>query len=135
MCIRDSISAVNIDTLSDKKRQETINQFNEILKGKINFIKDIRGEDDLIYIKYANELNRICNKEIFNLDKQKAFMEKLKNSIFILQSRYTCVQGTGFLLKGIGLITNYHVTEDDDFYDVCMCNKNKICLLYTSRCV
>lgn len=69
------------------------------MKGKINFIKDIRGEDDLIYIKYANELNRICNKEIFNLDKQKAFMEKLKNSIFILQSKKYMCSGTGFVKR------------------------------------
>lgn len=113
--------------LSDsQKREQVINWFIEILKGKISFIKDVRGENDLVYIKYAKQLNEVTKKNIFKMDKYDEFMLKIEKSVFVLESQNTFVQGTGFLLKDIGLMTNYHVTEDNDFYNVSTCKKEKV---------
>lgn len=101
----------------ENKRQKIETWFDSIIKGKINFIKDIRGDTNPIFIKYAKQFNQIRKKEIFKLDEYK-FMKKIEHSVFILRNDSETVQGSGFVLEGIGLITNYHVTEDGDFYNV-----------------
>lgn len=112
------VTDVQKELSDDRKRQRTIDWFNAILKGKINFIKDVRGEDNLLYIKYASQLNEVSKKEIFKLDKYDDYMRKIEKSVFILNNKTETVQGSGFILKDIGIMTNYHVTEDNDFYYV-----------------
>lgn len=114
------------DLKDENKRYELIEWFNEILKGKINFIKDVRGQEDLIYIKYATQLNKIVGNNIIKLNGYESFIEKVEKSVFILQSKDKNVQGTGFFLENVGLITNYHVTKDNQFYDVNTCKKENV---------
>ena len=90
------------------------NWFIQVLKGKINYIREIRGEKNPIFLKYAQELNKVCNKKIFEIG---SLNEKIEN-IVILTSYDGYRQGSGFYVKDIGLFTCYHVTEDDAFYKV-----------------
>lgn len=113
-----------MDSENEDSKKAVINLFNSVLKGKINFIKDIRGNDDFVFYKYAEQLNHITGKKMISVEKHDQLMEKIENSVFILQA--DSGQGSGFLLKDYGLITNYHVTEDDYTYEVFSYLKNKI---------
>ena len=126
------ITEVQKKLCDGKERQKIIDWFDAILKGKINFVKDVRGEDNLLYIKYAKQLNEVSKKNLFKLDKYDEFMQKIEKSVFILNGRTNMVQGSGFILKDIGLMTNYHVTEDDDFYDVLTYKNEKVTLVSNS---
>lgn len=66
----------------------------------------------------SSEKNHDSNKKNYLSDKYDEFMMQIEKSVFILNAKNTMVQGSGFILKDVGLITNYHVTENDDFYDV-----------------
>ncbi len=94
-----------------------IEWFKEVLKGKLNHIAFIRGRNDKIFLKYAEQFNKICEEEIFDIEKQKELNDILEN-VVIIESQDEDRQGSGFLLKNYGIITSYHVTEDNNFYNV-----------------
>lgn len=92
--------------------------FKAVLKGKINFIKEIRGFEDYTFLKYAEQLNRLFGETIFNVEKHNEFFSKIVYNVVVLENEDSLVQGSGFFLKNIGLVTGYHVTEDNGFFKV-----------------
>lgn len=105
----------------DTHKEEIENWFLQVLKGKVEYIKNIRGSDNHMFLKYAKEINRVWNMPVFKgVDEQLMFLEKIEKSVFILESKdeSNYVQGSGFLAKNTGLFTNYHVIENNDFYTV-----------------
>jgi RNA-directed DNA polymerase len=73
--------------------------FWNVVKGKINFLGQVRGKDNLIYRRYHDQF----------LDLMYGTIE---SAIWLLE--YTrpdgkVTQGTGFVLKGFGMITCHHV--------------------------
>lgn len=104
--------------IKNKENKEiTEKWFKQVLKGKINYISFVRGENDKIFLKYAEQCNKIFKEEVFNIRKQKELNELLEN-VVIIENRDGNRQGSGFLLKNYGIVTSFHVTEDNDFYDV-----------------
>lgn len=104
----------------------------QILKGKINYVGDVKGKDDSIYKDFVYKFN-----ELINIYKANITTIKRETTSEIYFMRNTVVidpfekdyyptyyspengidigiygQGSGFNLKGIGIITNYHVIED-----------------------
>ncbi|MBB2184000.1 trypsin-like peptidase domain-containing protein [Lachnospiraceae bacterium MD1] len=102
------------------RKEDVSNWFEQVLKGKIGYIKLIKGNDNPTFLKYAKQLNIISNKKIFNIDEYDKFHNMIDDNIFILQctSKNVARQGSGFLLKTYGLMTSYHVIPDDNFYSV-----------------
>lgn len=96
--------------------------FKCVLKGKIEFIKFVRGEDDLVYVKYAKQINDIFKDNIFKVE----FHDELLKNVLVLEAKNEFRQGSGFIIKGKGLFTNYHVTENEDFFDVKTCKMDKL---------
>ncbi|MGW5980178.1 reverse transcriptase domain-containing protein [Bacillus mycoides] len=97
-----------------------------ILKGMISHVGNVKGKKDPVYLKLANRFNEVVelgNSTPFKLPMtRRAFHE---NHTFIIDNEdfemylnkdgtgdVLSEQGTGFILKGIGLITNAHVLED-----------------------
>lgn len=113
-----------IETETDENRQKVEEWFVLVLKGRLEYIRHVKGKANFVFLKYAKELNSLCGDNIFKIDKEIILLEKIEKSVFVLESQ-KCVQGSGFILKGIGLLTNYHVTEDDDLYDVQTYNQEK----------
>lgn len=103
---------------SDENKEKIVEWFKEVLKGKLGYVRFIRGESDYVFLKYAKEMNELFDEEVFAIKKELELLEKIEKSVFILESKTSYVQGSGFIVKDIGLLTNYHVTEDDDFYNV-----------------
>ncbi|MFT5298830.1 MAG: RNA-directed DNA polymerase [Colwellia sp.] len=81
--------------------------FRRIVKGKINLIKMVRGQDDHIYRRLAYKFTCLIGKP--NKELLKSPLDKLSDSTFIIENCIDNAQGTGFLLEKIGLITNEHV--------------------------
>ena len=86
--------------------------FKKIVKGRINFIKMVRGAEDLIYRKVAYDFSVLIGKP--KPDLVQTPLDKACDSIFIVENSLDHSQGTAFLLKGIGIITNEHVVRDID---------------------
>ena len=51
-----------------------------VLKGKIDFIKEVRGSNNSIFLKYAQILNKVFNEEIYDLN----ILHRLTRNVVIL---------------------------------------------------
>ncbi|HDX8361828.1 TPA: trypsin-like peptidase domain-containing protein, partial [Aeromonas veronii] len=86
--------------------------FSKIVFGRINFIGMVRGKSDRLFreILYSyTECIGKPNKSLINKP-----LDKIGESIFIIENALDDAQGTGFLLDGIGLVTNQHVVDGID---------------------
>ena len=110
--------------MDEKHKDEVISWFKLVIRGKINFIKQIRGNDDLIFLKYAEKANIIFKEEIFNVTKLKNFNDNIVNNVLVIRNNNNTKQGSGFLLKDFGLVTCFHVTEDGNYYQVYKLDQN-----------
>jgi hypothetical protein len=90
----------------DEKKGEF---FKRVVKGRINYIKMVRGAEDIIYRKLAYKLTEALGNP--NLKYKKTAHDIVVDSIFIIENSKDICQGTAFLLEGIGFITNFHVVE------------------------
>ncbi|CNE47963.1 Retron-type reverse transcriptase [Yersinia bercovieri] len=100
--------------------------FKSIVKGRINYIKMVRGKDDVIYRKFAHRISCLFGK--FDNRYLKTPYDFAIESTFVLENRCDDSQGTAFLLERIGLVTNHHVVEDicditDEFIDLFLWNE------------
>lgn len=101
-----------------------------ILKGRILHVAHVRGLDDKVFQKLAENFNRVAslksliisinnnrglqdtyyNNNVFAIDQGDVSCFYVNNSGDLVEGYYS--QGTGFYLKNIGLVTNYHVLSD-----------------------
>ncbi len=84
------------------------NCFKKILKGRINFIKDVRGESDFVYAKLINKFNKLDENQSKHIPEN--YQEVIKDNLWIIENGSS--QGTAFLLKDIGFVTCYHCVFD-----------------------
>ena len=97
-----------------EKHRRPINEkkgdfFKRIVKGRVNYIRMVRGEEDKVYRKLAYELTVALGKP--NNKYTKTPHDIIVDSTFIVENIIDDCVGTGFLIENIGLITNYHVVD------------------------
>lgn len=94
--------------------------FFEVVKGRINYIKMVRGAEDLIYRKLTYRLTEALGEP--NVSFKYSVIEK---AIFILKNLIGNEQGTGFYLDKVGLVTNQHVADniDENNDELLLCNR------------
>lgn len=80
-----------------------------IIQGKLNYLKMVRGYNDKIFLKYANEFNQLFNIDFFDVDGIIGLEEYVSNRCLVLQSENEDSQGTAFIVKGNKLYTSTHV--------------------------
>lgn len=97
--------------------------FKNVLKGKINFIKQVRGKDNLLFLKFADQLNHIFDEKIFDISILDDFNDQILKNVFVIDDKVELIQGSGFLLKDYGLFTSFHVTQSGGFFDVSRYNE------------
>jgi len=97
--------------------------FVQVVRGKLNFIKSVRGTRDEIVVRLAKEFNELAD---MTGSAKVAFVEpetaltKFGPSVIVVEYAYDddgevqCAQGTGFYLNGVGWVTCEHVVCDDD---------------------
>lgn len=98
-----------------KKRTKTKpgDFFIKVLLGRINYIQMVKGRNDRIYRNLAYKLSVALGKE--NKEFLKSPEEILGNSVFIANNILSDSQGTAFLLRGVGIVTNQHVIDGVEF--------------------
>ena len=117
LCKNPSICGIIDDPNSEGA---VIKWFKLVLIGKVHYIKQVKGARSLTYLSFAQKINMLFDEEIFDLTELYRFENTIKNSTFVLQysGKEAFVQGSAFYLPGIGLLTNYHVTECGEFFSV-----------------
>lgn len=83
-------------------------RFINMLKGKIEFLKMIKGIDDKVYIKYASVFNDLVENDYFDVDYGLSIKEFMEKRIYPLVSYDDLEQGTCFMVDD-GMITSTHV--------------------------
>lgn len=86
--------------------------FQQVVKGRINYIKMIKGASDPIYKKLAYRLSDALGAP--NNNYLKTPQDFATDSLFILDNNLDISQGTAFLLENIGIVTNWHVVQNID---------------------
>lgn len=95
------------------------------LKGRIDFLGHVRGFSDDIYIKFVVQFNSLVDiYEVNQGFKIKKILAKKQNVFVIPETKVSYYskkvdevvsidygQGTAFMLKDVGIISNYHVFE------------------------
>ena len=106
-----------------QKRFSSPPEFRNVLRGKLNYLKMVRGKRDHLYIKYAKWFNLLVNN--FN-EKPLKFIEETDEERELLFStlivkcycedektkNLMMTYGTGFYIKDIGIVTCAHVVTD-----------------------
>ena len=96
------------------------NSFEAAIRGKIEFMKYIRGKSDPVVVKYAEQFNNLAiNKRPINFVKVKDWKGGLSRSCccihsYMLGDTSEMVQGSGFVIDGGYIVTNHHVVMHDN---------------------
>ena len=80
----------------------------EILRGKLLYLKMVRGNEDLVFLKYADMFNELTGEEIFQVDKYKDINRWLGKRVVVIEDTSVSANrgpGSGFFLK-LWLITS-----------------------------
>ena len=96
-------------SINCSNRKNVIKKFINTLKGKIEFLKMIRGLDDYIYIKYASQFNELIGYDYFDTDYGLPVEKFIEKRIYPLISYDEEVQGTCFMVDEIGMFTSTHI--------------------------
>lgn len=110
---------VILSVIDDPEKQEMVESwFISVLKGKINYIKQVKGEKSLTFLSFAQQLNGLTNKIIFDVSGLNRLEVIAEKNTYILESDEgdTYYQGSAFFIQEVGLITSYHVVKSGDFF-------------------
>ena len=107
---------IRYDT-KDRAPFRSSNIFRQVVKGKLDFLAMIRGNDDLLYRKLLEYYAKLdLTYHIPVIGHKPNHLKKFEDGIWVLESETgNFLQGTGFLLEGYGLITCAHVLEVGTF--------------------
>jgi RNA-directed DNA polymerase len=93
--------------------------FKKVLKGKIDFVGMVRGKLDRLYLKLIRKL-QLLDETLVRAVPSETWISEIKAALFVIDVHKPAEkpgvpiieQGTGFLLKGIGLVTCAHVINE-----------------------
>lgn len=121
-----------VHNMRRKNSEKRFPQVQEVVKGMINYVGSVKGNQDPIYEKLATRYNNIFNKPVFKVGEEYTsswnekvwvvelgFVDEEKNEF------YSDVQGTGFFLDNVGFVTNAHVVKDYQEYDAIRINRSR----------
>lgn len=85
--------------------------FSKIVAGRIAFISMVRSPEDNTSKRLLYELRELIGKPMPHLIKPQK--DRLAENVFIITNPFPRIEttGTGFYLKGLGVITNQHVVD------------------------
>ena len=117
LCKNPSIIAI---ADQESEVQKVVQWFELVLKGKIQYVKQVKGARSFTYLSFARKMNKAFDREIFDLTELREFDRIVESSTFILEysDGNDHIQGSAFYLADIGLLTSYHVTENEAFFKI-----------------
>ena len=110
-----------IECKDNPEREELIvNWFKMVIKGKIAFIKQVKGQEHPSFYVLASKANEVFKEELFDLSYFDKLNSILRNNMFIVQERSSdnIRQGSAFYVSNVGVFTSYHVTENNAFFNL-----------------
>ena len=106
----------------DKPESEEliVNWFKMVIKGKVTFIKQVKGQEHPSFYALASKANEVFKEDLFDLSYFDKLNSILRNNVFVVQERSSdnIRQGSAFYVSNVGLFTSYHVTETDAFFEL-----------------
>lgn len=107
----------------NKEQTETIEKwFIKVLWGKLLYLKMVRGNEDLVFLRYADMFNELIGEEFFEVDKYRDINKWLRKRVVVVGDISKGAHrgpGSGFFLEGYGLVTCHHVVEGKDDNVLC----------------
>jgi hypothetical protein len=91
-----------------KKFSKKVFSFDNILRGKLEYIKNVKSDSDYVFRGLANKYEKIKNGLSFDKYPINKFEDR-QEALWVI--RCGVEQGSGFILKDVGLITCFHVIE------------------------
>jgi len=76
--------------------------FRDVVWGKLEFLGNVRGRNDAKYRRYAEKYRELAGRRV-------------EDAVWVLESDNSTSTGTGFMLRGVGLVTADHVLAEDTF--------------------
>jgi RNA-directed DNA polymerase len=112
-CERFGVPAAShhFQTKYDRKQRLAPANFARVLRGKIEFIGAVRGRDDLIYLAMMSRYLKLDSGARMKPVEvsENAQRDVIERAIWLLEEKDGPMQGTGFAVKNIGVITAAHV--------------------------
>ena len=105
--------------VGDPEKRETIEIWFEcVLKGKINYIKQVKGDGSLTYLSFGQQLNQILGRPVIDVSHLYELDQLALENTYILECATKDIyeQGSAFYIREIGLVTSYHVVEHGVLY-------------------
>jgi len=82
--------------------------FREVIEGKLNYLRMIRGVNDPCYLRFCEGLARL-DPAFSRRFRSRIRPLASKYPVFILECEESCLQGSAFFLNNVGLVTCAHV--------------------------
>lgn len=99
----------NFEFYGNESMQYMNSKLYNYLVGKINYLKMVRGYNDLIFLKYAKKFNEAFSIDYFDISTIDKIEKYASDRCFLIQSEAEDSQGTGFFIKGMGGFTSTHI--------------------------
>ena len=113
---KEHLSKYKQKELSGRYRQSDEVYFIEMVRGRINFIRMVKGANDPVYKNLAYRYLKLIGKP--NEELLKDELTKAIDCTFIIENNCQINCGTAFLLEGYGLVTNHHVSMLENYGDL-----------------
>lgn len=112
-----------------RNSRKSVPRLKDVVLGKIHFVGMVRGQSDRLYLHYLRKLKELAPDLVI---KQ---CSDIMDALWVLESDTPYAQGTGFMLKGYGIVTCYHVlrartklfraNDPEKFYNIEVIAKDK----------
>jgi S1-C subfamily serine protease len=100
----------------DKKKRcpsEPGTLFKNVVKGKINFLKMVKGDQDPTYQKFCEKLASLDSAFSFVKIIRDGNQDIFQEAVFVIEKEDKLMQGTAFMLYPYGIVTSAHFLEQD----------------------
>jgi hypothetical protein len=106
---------IDISDISEKGIKESIEHYLNVLRGKLEFLRFVLKEQNLLFIKYAKEYNDLIGQDIFD----NSFIDIVEYCSFrtyLIISHNEMSIGSGFITEEGYFITSTHVIFNKDLF-------------------
>lgn len=110
------------NSIKKKKPSNPNFDFEKVIRGKIGFVGMIRGNNDYIYARLANKINKITNKKTLDLPENRN--EWIESNLWVLESNSST--STAFTLADGKVISCAHGIEGKDGLKAFKASQHKI---------
>lgn len=88
----------------------------DVVRGKLNHLARVKGNDDPVYAALAYRFNNQTKSKPLLVKSRPTYLDQIKKAVWLIESDDPCSndaetinQGTGFFLEGTGFVTCAHV--------------------------